>query len=214
MSNIHNPILLLKKVIQLLNKQECAYALSGGMAASLYRIEPRLTQDVDITLVAGDLRLAKQIAEEIFATLDLKTGILTEARLIKDPQMNKKRSPVMAFVGRREEKSFGVDFLFETYPWAVTAVKRAIKVDFKFARVPTLSPEDLVVSKAYASTYHQMRFKDLDDIESIVNNTQLSLDYVYLLKQFEALSLFLPRELEKRVPKALARISRAQRRRA
>ena len=209
MQKQNNPVELLKEAICLLQKHSCSYALSGGFAASLYRQEPRLTQDVDFTLVAKNITEAQKIATTVQSSLNLSSGKLTEALLIKAPQMNKKQSPVMSLAGRTKDKLSGVDFLFETFPWAKIGVERALNVNFKFAIIPTLTAEDLLISKAYTMTFHQVRYKDLDDFEQIAINQEIKLDYIYLAQQFEQLKLCIPRDLEKKVPKQISRISRA-----
>ncbi|HLG20950.1 MAG TPA: nucleotidyl transferase AbiEii/AbiGii toxin family protein [Bdellovibrionota bacterium] len=207
------PLALLRAVVPLLRRSGCQYAVAGGLAAALYRREPRLTQDVDVLLLASSIRGTQNEAEKILGKLKFSVGLARASDLNRAPGFHKRQDPVVMLVGRKEgkEKEGGLDVLLPTMPWVVRAIERAQcnLIDFGFGRLPTITPEDLIVAKALALTDNPSRYKDLDDLQSIFE-ANLQLDFPYLVSLFELHRLWLPRALEKVAPKPVQRASRSQ----
>lgn len=95
-------------------------------------------------------------------------------------------------VGREELPGSytGIDFLLPSVPWVDQAVARAQhnKLDYGFAKVATLTPEDLIVAKIYAFQGNPERHVDLEDVMSILQSTK-PLDKGYILQACGRLAL-------------------------
>jgi hypothetical protein len=88
-----------------------------------------------------------------------------------------------------DDRFVGFDFLLPVLSWVPRAVQvaQANKLDYGFALVPTITPEDLVLAKLQALQSPNSRPYDLDDITEIANCQQLNLEY--LLPQAKALHI-------------------------
>lgn len=163
------------------------WALCGGVAAAIYRDIPRFTADIDFVIADHPDKPAKDIAEQVTRTLSLKpiAGFITDegGRLISGQAL---------VMGRRDTTSryVGIDFLLPVLPWIPGAVLRAQSnlLDFGFAKLPTITVEDLLVAKLYAFQGTPSRVTDLDDIRSILQ-AQTGIDMSYIRSQMTLLSL-------------------------
>lgn len=205
---------LFKSAVSELRRRQIPFAVAGGLAADLYRSEPRLTMDVDIVILieAHALELAIAVVEK----LGLKAGVVRQADLAGGPLFAIRRrstAPCMV-VGRAEGKRHdaGVDILLPALPWAREAATRAQSnlVDFGFSPVPALRLEDVVLAKLYALTAAQMRAKDLDDLQSIFAANH-ALDWPYLAGQIQKLGLTIPKLAKPFLPPSLLKIARRPR---
>ncbi len=203
------PLKLLERAVKVLKKHRSEFAVAGGLAASVYRIQPRVTNDVDIVLLADPDSKTEEVARCVIKELDLKPVKASEAQLKKRPSINKRNSPTFIIVGRREgeEVHSGLDIMLPTMPWVTNAVKRAQlnHIDFGFETLPAITPEDLIIAKAWALRDNPSRFKDLDDLKEIFTGP-LELEAAYLFAEFEKHDLTLPRVLKKIVGKRFRRI--------
>lgn len=183
----------------LLDRRECKYAVAGGIAAAIYRTQPRATFDVDFLVIAKSNTEA--VASDILIDLSLVPVFVKENTLTRQPAMNKKRKPNVIIVGRDKDNpdEIGVDFLLPTLPWAEDALQRAEynKIDFGKGALPTITVEDLIIAKIFAG-----RLKDLDDLESIFQANH-PLDMPYLTGKIQQHELRLPLELRKCSPKEI-----------
>jgi len=100
------------------------FAVAGGLAASLYRDQPRLTDDVDLA-VAFSVPVVK--LEAILTKLELSPTRVSEAQLKGGPKhlVKGKLSPIAILVGRAKDK-IGIDLLLPNLSWVETALKRAV----------------------------------------------------------------------------------------
>jgi len=202
---------LFQSVVQELSARRVAFAVAGGFAASLYRREPRLTMDIDISILAESRAL--QTAKTVIETLGLEAGIAREADLAGGPVFAIRRRSTKAcmVVGRQsgDSSGTGVDILLPTIPWVTDAVQRAQdnEVDFGFGPVPVLTLEDLVLSKLWSLASAQLRAKDLDDLQSVFDAGH-DPDLAYLSGQMRRLKLVVPRKAEPFLPDILLKISR------
>jgi hypothetical protein len=162
----------LKLATSILERSGCEWAICGGVAACLYRETPRYTGDIDFCLTDCPARPAIEIAREAAHALGYSPieGFVTDhhGELVKGPAL---------IVGREDQAGayLGVDFLLPVLPWILPAVKRAQsnRLDYGFARLPTIVPEDLVVAKIIAFQGSAERLQDLDDIQSIVKQMKM-----------------------------------------
>lgn len=198
------PLKLLEQVFSELEKHSGHFAIAGGLAASFYRVKPRVTNDVDIALFVDDVEKSKETATCIIKAIGYHPAFgwisgMNEAA----------GDPIALVIGRKDkhELESTIDFLLPTLPWVEKAVERGQHsvIDFGFARLPTITPEDLILAKAFALMLEPNRYQDLDDIQSILKADN-QLDIVYLVNEFERLKLSLPTALMELAPKALKRV--------
>jgi len=197
------PIKLLQLVSKELINYPDSYAVAGGFAASLYRKQPRMTNDIDIAFCVGNRKNSLKIAKQIIASLGFKSAmgwIHSEDKL---------SDPIALVIGRPSQDEFSstIDLLLPTLPWVESSIKRAQDniIDFGFAKLPTITPEDLILAKAFALSIEKNRFVDMDDIQSIFAADN-ELDLLYLREELRALGLNFPKALKNQVPKLLRRI--------
>lgn len=178
--------------------------LADGLAASLYRDTPRLTTDVDIALAANPLQDPQIVAERLIR----EVGYVPALGWIDTSRLGE-QAPVVMVIGRKPDDDFSStrDILLPALPWVSGAVERAQfnRIDFGFARIPTITPEDLIIAKVCALKAEPDRFQDLDDIKAILARRD-DLDFLYITEGFARLSLSLPRALKRFAPKALKRL--------
>ncbi len=200
------PLQLLEHAYKALSKYSGNYAIAGGLAASFYRVQPRLTNDVDIALAVGTYEESKRVAIDVIESLGYNAGlgwIYTGQKRRIEP------SPMI--IGRKNQNDLEetIDFLLPAFPWVEKAVSRAQhhQIDFGFAKLPTVTPEDLLLAKALALEIEPTRFQDLDDIKSILSAGN-PIDLTYLVSECERLQLSFPQILNPYLPPALLRVSK------
>ncbi len=168
-----------------------AWCVCGGIAASIYGKDGRFTNDIDIALIDTPGMEAKAIASHVLSQLGYD-GILG---FVNDPRAPSKEQVLGLIVGRVSgQHSFvGIDFLLPVFPWVHDAVKRAQEepINYGFARVPTIQPEDLIIAKLFALRDAPERGVDLLDIRSIIEGVRV-LDYPYLERKLAEYGLTLP----------------------
>lgn len=206
---------LFKSAVAELRKRDIPFAVAGGFAADLYRLEPRLTMDVDLVILVGSD--AVDTASDVIRSLGLRPGVVREADLAGGPMFAIKRKstkPCMV-VGRRKDTSSGegVDLLLPEIPWAKQAVLRAQdnQVDFGFGDVPALTVEDVVIAKLYEIQAPDLRAKDLDDLQSIFAAKQ-TVNIPYLAGQMSRLALKIPDKARPLIPELLRALDKDNRR--
>lgn len=183
----------LKRVVSELHPHEGRWAICGGIAACLYRAEPRYTGDIDIVLGGIPIQEARELAEGILSRLGYKPilGFITDldGKLISGP----------ALIVAREDKQrsfLGIDFLLPAQPWIEPAIHRAQinRIDYGFAELPTITPEDLIIAKLFALQSSPARPYDLDDVLSILNNLE-NIDFDYVNQAITQYSINVPPEV-------------------
>lgn len=199
-------IKLLREVTEILDANNHDYAVVGGLAASVYRKKLRLTNDIDIALSASNVEQAKEIACDVIKQLNYHVGY----GWISDDEQRLDKA-IALVIGKKNKNSEGdsVDFLLPVLPWVNEAVSRAQDncLDFGFAKLPTVTPEDLILAKVFALSMNQERYTDYDDIKEMFKGDN-QLDLAYLVSKLEGLKLTIPKELLKYAPDALKRMDR------
>lgn len=177
---------LLARLTRALEAGDIPFMLIGGQAVLLHG-EPRLTQDVDVTLGVGPSRL-----EDVLA-------LCAEAELEPLPEDvgDFVRSTFVLPV-RDGSTGIRVDLIFSTTPYEARAIERAERVDVGGARVPFATAEDLIVHKLFAA-----RPRDLEDAAGVVRRKGPELDWDYLERWCEDFARLPGRE---RMPGLLDRI--------
>lgn len=197
------PLKLLQLVVEHLRQLPGCYAVAGGLAASFYRRKPRLTNDVDIAFCTGTVEESKTAAKNMLVQAGLKPAMGWIASGEAMPEA------IALVIGRlqNDEYESTVDLLLPVFPWVRQAIQRAQHnvIDFGFAGLPTVTPEDLILAKAFALSIEKNRFTDLDDIQALLH-TDNRLDAGYLAAEFERLQIPFPQELKGALPNSLKRL--------
>ena len=161
---------LLQQIALALEERRIPYMVIGGQAVLLYG-EPRLTQDIDVTLGAGPDRLTE--------ILDL-----VKARgwrvLVEDPEDFVRRTLVLPFSD--PETTLRIGLIFSHCEYERQALERVRHVPIGDAQVRFASLEDVVVHKLIAG-----RSRDLEDVRGILlKNPTCQREYIrHWLKEFD-----------------------------
>ena len=154
---------LLARLTRALRAREIPFMLIGGQAVLLHG-DPRLTQDVDVTLGLGPGRLRDVLA------------------VCGEIGLNPLPDDVEAFVARTfvlpaEDAATGirVDLIFSTTPYESQAISRAVRVPIGGEDVPFATAEDLIIHKLFAG-----RPRDIEDAAGVVRRKGPDLDWTYL----------------------------------
>ena len=165
------------RVTKLLSAFPGQWAICGGVAASIYRKRARFTDDIDIALIDSAGISAKNLASKIINELGYKEyqGFV--------PDTAKNNQQVLGLIcarGIENEKFVGLDFLLPVQFWVQSAVEiaQANLIDYGFASLPTITPENLIIAKLIAVTGTPDRYQDLDDIKEIINSVSINRDYI------------------------------------
>jgi hypothetical protein len=146
------------------------FCIIGGIA-SFYWGEPRVTQDVDLTLLTG-FGKEEEFIHDILARFKARTSNAAEFAL---------QRRVLLLVSAR---NVGIDISLGALPFEESAVARARKVEYQQGIVLRLcSPEDLIVFKAFAG-----RAIDWRDVEGVIaRQSSAKLDWNYIEMQLRPL---------------------------
>jgi hypothetical protein len=154
---------LIGDVADELRARQLPFMLIGGQAVLVHG-EPRLTNDIDITLGVGPSRSP--------AILDLCQALSLEP-LPDEPRAFAERTfvlPVADPVTR-----IRIDFVFSTTPYEEQAIARAVPIYVGGTWAPFATAEDLILHKLFAG-----RPRDLEDAKGVVARKGAMLDWKYL----------------------------------
>lgn len=205
----------LEKIVGILKREKVRYALAGGLVASIYRREERLTRDLDFLIFSKSHTQKK--ATDILRSLDLEPHLIRKADLEGGPlfAIKQKRSEPWIVAGRGKEGSskIGLGFILPAMPWFPRALERSEqnKIDFGFGKVPCLTVEDVILSKFFSFKNDPSRFNDLDDLKSIFLANH-PLDLGYLAGEMRKLDLVVPQLIQEMAPKGLHLVSKKRKR--
>jgi len=158
-----NIINLLKKISLLFIANELPYMIIGGQAV-LYYGNPRLTQDIDITL-GFDNSIRKKIIE-FFEMNNFKI-------LPKNPDEFILETNVLPV--QDIPTKIRVDLIFSFSEYEKIAVNRAIDVIIERVPVKFAAIEDLIIHKLFAG-----RPRDIEDIEIVIKKNKSKIDVKYI----------------------------------
>jgi hypothetical protein len=156
-----------QQVQDFFDENDWEFCFIGGVALQRWA-KPRLTNDVDLTLLTGFG------SEEIFID-----KILQKFRSrLENPKEFALRSRVLLL----QIENVGIDISLGALFFEESAVRRATKFEFlKNISLKTCSAEDLIVYKAFAD-----RLQDWADIQNILS-VQSKLDWTYIDEQLAPL---------------------------
>lgn len=154
----------------LLQKQGYRFCFIGGIALQRWG-EPRLTVDVDATLLAG-------FGEELPI---VKKLLASYASRIQDAEAFALENRVLLL---KSEGGIPLDIALAALPFEEEAISRATLFSFlPGVQLLTCSAEDLIVMKAFAD-----RPKDWADVKSVCDRQAGALDKAYILRQLSPLA--------------------------
>jgi predicted nucleotidyltransferase len=138
------------------------FCFIGGLALQRWG-EPRVTVDVDVTLLTGSC------GEEAYAEALLARY---EARISDAKDFALKRRVLLL----KTESGVGIDIAFAALPFEESIVRRSTEFEFGVGlRLRICSAEDLVVLKAFAD-----RDKDWLDVEGVLIRQGENMDWGYI----------------------------------
>lgn len=156
---------LLGALATALRKRDLPFMLIGGQAVLLHG-QPRLTEDIDITLGADPTNLGTVL--EVCEALELDPipedieGFVAETFVL--PALHK-------------ESGIRVDFIFSTTPYEREAIARSECHELAGVPVPFATAEDLIIHKLFAG-----RARDWEDAVSVVRRKGESLDWDLIMR--------------------------------
>ncbi len=141
------------------------FCFIGGIALQRWG-EPRLTQDVDVSLLTG-FGTEETFVNELLARYE---GRIAEA---------KKFALSNRVLLLQSNQGIGIDIALACLPFEEEVVKRSSLFEFlPELRLRTSSAEDLVIMKSFAD-----RLRDWADVEGILVRQQDHIDWTYVEKQ-------------------------------
>jgi hypothetical protein len=146
-----------------LEARRVPFMLIGGQAVLLHG-EPRLTQDVDVTIGVGPDRVQDLLGA--CKAIGLQPLPQDPAGFVRETFVLPAAEP---------ETGIRVDLIFSTTPYEAQAIERALMVDVGSREVPFATAEDLLLHKLFAG-----RPRDLDDAAGVVRRKGAELDWAYL----------------------------------
>ncbi|MCK4771597.1 MAG: nucleotidyl transferase AbiEii/AbiGii toxin family protein [Candidatus Latescibacteria bacterium] len=156
---------LIAAVADALNKQELPFMLIGGQAVLLHG-QPRLTEDIDITLGISPDELPRVL--QVCEDLCLEVLPSDVEAFVRDTYVLPAREP---------GSSIRIDFIFSSLSYERQAIDRAVHIRFANTTVPFASPEDLILHKLFSA-----RPRDHEDIQGVVRIQGGKVDWGYIEK--------------------------------
>jgi hypothetical protein len=154
---------LIARLAVALNGHGIPFMLIGGQAV-LAHGEPRLTQDIDVTLGVDPSRL-----EDVRAVCD-------ELDLEQLPEdVEKFVRSTFVLPARDANSGIRLDLIFSTTPYETQAIGRAVLLEIDGVSVPFASAEDLLIHKLFAG-----RPRDIEDAVGVVLRKGEDLDWDYM----------------------------------
>jgi hypothetical protein len=146
-----------------LEARRIPFMLIGGQAVLLHG-EPRLTQDVDVTLGVGPDRVDDLL--DACEALGLDPLPDDPAGFVRETFVLPAADP---------ETGVRVDLIFSTTLYEAQAIERAVRVDVGSRDVPFATAEDLLLHKLFAG-----RPRDVEDAAGVVRRRGPELDWEYV----------------------------------
>jgi predicted nucleotidyltransferase len=151
------------RIARELTGRQIPFMLIGGQAVLLHG-QPRLTEDIDITLGVDPTKL--DVVQELCVTLGLEPLPRDVSAFVRETFVLPTRHP---------ETAIRVDFIFSTTPYERQAIDRAVRVTLEGVSVPFAAAEDLIIHKLFAG-----RARDLEDAVGVARRRGNALDWGYV----------------------------------
>ena len=167
----------LKRSATLLSEYPGQWAVCGGIAASIYRVRPRYTDDIDFAVIDSERISAKDLACKIINQLGYKEYL----DFVPDSQSPTEQvNGLVCARDQNNERFKGFDFLLPNQIWVQEAVMSAQDnfIDYGFASLPTITAENLVFAKLIAINNSPERYQDMHDIKEILAEQDIYLESI------------------------------------
>ena len=181
---------LIARIARELAGRQLPFMLIGGQAVLLHG-QPRLTEDIDITLGVDPTHL--HVIQQVCSALGLEPLPKDVPAFVRD---------TFVLPARHLETAMRVDFIFSTTPYERQAIGRAVGVILEDVSVPFATAEDLVIHKLFAG-----RPRDLEDAVGVVRRQGSALDWEYVERWAREFASVPGRE---DLPERVARLKRSE----
>jgi hypothetical protein len=167
-----------------LREQQWRFCFIGGLAVQHWG-EPRVTRDVDVTLLAG-FGNEEQIGQTLLTRFQPRVADFWEMTL---------RARVVLL---KDQNGVGLDVALVALPFEEQAIERSAEIRFLHDwSLRICSAEDLIIMKALAG-----RGRDWLDVETVLIRQGTKLDWPFILRELTPLSQLaekpdVPEELER-----------------
>lgn len=167
MSSRHTPDFaeLIVRVSNALKSEDLPFMLIGGQAVLLHG-QPRLTEDIDITLGVSPETLPSVLNACQVANLEI---------LPEEPEVFVGETFMLPAVD--PASSIRIDLIFSDLPYERQAIERAVMVELSDVPIPFASAEDLILHKLFSG-----RPRDIEDVQGVVRIRGESLDWDYIVQ--------------------------------
>lgn len=162
---------LLKKIADILGKLEIPYAVTGGIAVTVWG-RPRFTADIDIIVELASQKL-DQLAEKLLS--------IDKAVYVDQVMMQRALERRGEFNFIHPASGLKVDlWILKNDPFSQEQIARAVRKKIANVSVIFVSPEDLILSKLLWYKESESD-RQLEDVASVLRR-QKKLDWEYLRK--------------------------------
>jgi predicted nucleotidyltransferase len=164
-----------RQLQDILERLELPFCFIGGLA-NLQWGEPRLTQDLDLTVLAGwgdEERVIDMLLENIIPRFEDARQFAINNRVLL----------------LETEEGIPIDLALGALPFEKLAIDRSKDIDMGGIFLRLCSAEDLVVMKAFAN-----RERDWSDIDGILIRQQGKMDITYIVEHIRLLDEAKPGE--------------------
>ncbi|MFC1627881.1 nucleotidyl transferase AbiEii/AbiGii toxin family protein [Gemmatimonadota bacterium] len=168
---------LIVRIVHALRELDLPFMLIGGQAVLLHG-QPRLTEDIDITLGVHPDALPSVL--EACANADLEILPENVAEFVRK---------TFVLPARDRASSVRIDLIFSSLPYERQAIDRAVDVDLTGVSIPIASAEDLILHKLFSG-----RPRDIEDIHGVVQIKGDTIEWEYIERWTDEFSLVPGRE--------------------
>ena len=151
------------RIARELTGRQLPFMLIGGQAVLLHG-QPRLTEDIDITLGVDPGHLQRLL--DVCVALGLDPLPDDVPAFVRD---------TFVLPARHPDTAMRVDFIFSTTAYEQHAIGRAVLVVLEGVPVPFATAEDLIIHKLFAG-----RARDIEDAVGVARRQGSALDWAYV----------------------------------
>ena len=151
------------RIARELTGRQLPFMLIGGQAVLLHG-QPRLTEDIDITLGVDPGHLPRLL--DVCVALGLDPLPDDVPAFVRD---------TFVLPARHRDTAIRVDFIFSSTAYEQHAIGRAVLVILEGVPVPFATAEDLIIHKLFAG-----RARDIEDAVGVARRQGNALDWGYI----------------------------------
>ena len=155
----------LVKMVEIIQKNNMDYAVTGGLAYSII-VEPRATTDIDILVM-----LEKDLSEVFFSSIEQS---FDRVIIHKNP-IELRNLRIQRIFGVKNNHEIVLDFLLAESEFHTSILNRAVEIKAFEVDIKIVSLEDLIILKKIAD-----RKQDRLDIENIYAMYKDEIDSKYI----------------------------------